>query len=364
MSRPGQALLIDEPPIGVSPKALWVFGPGAAIFLQQLHYFLHLKRQDPERYRDSFIDGRFWVHWSMQELLQRVPIGRSNDPHKRVIAMLQSIGVLEVRQHRAQAWNHTNHYAINYDELDAYVAKALADRPIGGKATHRSVANPPPVQSKDHTSIGGNATDHWTETSPKTSTDTPPDDARNADAAPAAPVVGVVLSKEAEVYRPAMVTAAEGLPQQLQQQIADELSDRASRVAHHGAPQIGDVAAWLGALRRKALAGEFQPSGGLRVGQALATRRARASAQRGQDPAREVEQAAQARKRAAIQAFLNALSDDDLVRLANAARDCACIGRGTAVHTLVMARKVPERLEAVALRKAITALGWTVEIEP
>ncbi len=63
-----QALLINEPPIGVSPTLMWVFGTGPAVFLQQLHYFLNVKRKDPDRYRDSFIDGRYWVHWTMPGL--------------------------------------------------------------------------------------------------------------------------------------------------------------------------------------------------------------------------------------------------------------------------------------------------------
>lgn len=365
MTKPRQALLIDEPPIGVSPTAMWVFGTGPAIFLQQLHYFLNLKRQDPERYRDSFIDGRYWVYWSMKELVHQVPIGRSTDPHKRAIAALQSIGVLDVRKHRAHAWNHTNHYSINYQKFDAHVAMVLAARPIGGKATVRTVAVQPADRHECPAAIGGRAIDHSTETSTKTSTDTPTAPEPAAPEVPTRLGVEVVLGSEAEIYRPVLLEAVAGLPEILQQQIADELSDRARRVALEGAPQIGNVAAWLGAFRRSADAGELRPSSGLRAGRQQAVcKQQQQIAHQEQDQTRQNGLLEQARRREALQSLLDRLSIHDLTRLADTARDSACAGRGALVHTLVLARQVPERLEGVALRRAIDSLGWAKELEP
>ena len=163
-------LLFDEAPIAISPSAARLLGLPEAVFLQQLHYRLHMKANDPETYRSHFIDGRYWVYWKMADLHREVPLGRSGDPYKRVIKNLRGLGILLVERHKQSSWNQTNHYSIVYQTLDAVVEKRREQHESsGGVATGPSEVA---LQNEDldiDTSSGGNATNHCTETSSQTS---------------------------------------------------------------------------------------------------------------------------------------------------------------------------------------------------
>ncbi len=150
MSAYSGKLLFDESPIAVSRSAARLFGLPEAAFLQQLHYRLHTKKQDPKAYASYFIDGRFWVRWSMEELQREIPLGRSDDPFKRVIRKLRDLRILMVEQLSESKWNKTNFYSIDYAVLEALVSR--------GQGT------------TDPTS--GDATDHYSKSSTKTSTNT------------------------------------------------------------------------------------------------------------------------------------------------------------------------------------------------
>lgn len=166
-------LLFDEGPIAVSRFAARLLGLQEAVFLQQLHYRLHMKMQDPKAYSSYYIDGRYWVRWTMEELHKEIPLGKSDDPFKRVIRRLRDLGVLLVERHSQNKWDHTNFYSISYEVLDALVAQSRepADS-IGGDATDPSSDKNCTDEADIDESIGGDATDHYSKNSTKTSVKT------------------------------------------------------------------------------------------------------------------------------------------------------------------------------------------------
>jgi hypothetical protein len=173
MSAYSGKVLFDESPIAVSRSAARLFGLPEAAFLQQLHYRLHIKKQDPKAYASYFIDGRFWVRWSMEELQREIPLGRSDDPFKRVIRKLRDLRILMVEQLSESKWNKTNFYSIDYAVLEALVSRGQGTTdPTGGDATDRSGEKPGTNEDDLDESIGGDATDHYSKSSTKTSTNT------------------------------------------------------------------------------------------------------------------------------------------------------------------------------------------------
>jgi len=173
MSARAGKLLFDEGPIAVCRSAARLLGLPEAVFLQQLHYRLHTKMQDPKAYASYYIDGRFWVRWTMTELHKEIPLGKSDDPFKRVIRRLRDLGVLLVERHSQNKWNHTNFYSINYEALDALVAQIQEPvDSIGGDATDPPGEMTCTNEADVGESIGGIATDHYSKNSTKTSANT------------------------------------------------------------------------------------------------------------------------------------------------------------------------------------------------
>lgn len=169
-------LLFDEAPIAVSPSLVRLFGLPEATLLQQVHFRIWCKRGDPAQYAAHFIEGRYWVHWTMAELQRAVPLGAtSSDPYKRVIRGLQALGILLVEQHRRSQWDRTNWYSIDYEALERYVA-AHGDSgggPTGGNATNRDTAFPSIDQRRSAASTRGDSATHsQSKSSSKTSNET------------------------------------------------------------------------------------------------------------------------------------------------------------------------------------------------
>lgn len=132
-----------------------------------------MKSKDPETYARDFIDGRYWVYWTMEELHVEIPLGRSDDPYKRVIGKLRRLGILLVEKHRQASWNQTNFYSIDYDALDRLIQPCPKPAsPFGGDATAPSSEKTGSNEGGIDESIGGDATDHCSEISTKTSIET------------------------------------------------------------------------------------------------------------------------------------------------------------------------------------------------
>lgn len=173
MSHQSHKLLFDESPIAISPSAARTFGLAEAVFLQQLHYRLHMKANDPGTYARDFINGRYWVYWTMKDLHVEIPLGRSDDPYKRVTTKLRKLGILLVEKHRQASWNQTNFYSIDYGALDSLVQPSPEpSAPFGGDAADPSGEMTSSDEGGIDETIGGDATDHCSKNSTKTSVKT------------------------------------------------------------------------------------------------------------------------------------------------------------------------------------------------
>jgi hypothetical protein len=160
-------LLFDEPPIALSPTLARTIGLPEAVFLQQLHYWLAHKARDPARYKDYFISGRPWVKWTQEELLQQVPLGRSTEPHKRVIRVLKELDILLVEQHLRSNWNQSNFYSLNYAALDAFLEQRLSHRCIDVKSTSPAPDKTSIIESEKTAPMGAGPADHYSKTTNK-----------------------------------------------------------------------------------------------------------------------------------------------------------------------------------------------------
>lgn len=235
-------LLYDEPPIAVSPMLCRLLGLAETVFLQQLHFRLHQKSSDLRTYEKYMVDGRHWVYWTHQELLREIPLGRSTDPHKRIIKRLRDAGILRVRQLQASDWNHTNYFSIDYDAFERLIQTGkLAEPPIGGNATYRSGGKPPIDQHETRQSDGGNATDQCTETTTESSTDT----TTTGDAP-------LELHPATEPYRELIEKSVVGLSGELAQAIADEAAGALLAIRDKGREPIH------GELTRRNIVGHHQ----------------------------------------------------------------------------------------------------------
>lgn len=159
-----RSLLFDEPPIALSPTLARAMGLPEAVFLQQLHYWLAHKARDPVRYRDYIHDGRLWVKWTQEELMQQVPLGRSTEPHKRVIRVLKELDILLVEQHLRSNWNQSNFFSLNYAALDAFLEQRLSHRCSEVKNKGPVAAKTTIVERGRTPSMGTGPADHYSET--------------------------------------------------------------------------------------------------------------------------------------------------------------------------------------------------------
>src|SRR5438046_178015 len=87
--RPTSALLVDEPVLLVQPRLAVLLGLDAALFLQQVHYWL--------RRSAHLIDGRPWIYNSYPAWRKQLPFW-SEDQLGRLVGRLRQTGVLLTAQ--------------------------------------------------------------------------------------------------------------------------------------------------------------------------------------------------------------------------------------------------------------------------
>lgn len=140
------SLLYNEPPIAISPTLAKEFGLNAAVFLQQLHYWTEEKLRNPDRYRDSWVNGYFWTYNTIDEWLTQLPFIGSKPTFKRMISELQEKGILVVECHNKAGFDKTSWYRINYLRLEQITksvihASAQNDPTIGSKRSYGEAQN-------------------------------------------------------------------------------------------------------------------------------------------------------------------------------------------------------------------------------
>lgn len=182
MMAPSSKFLSEEPPIVVSRSLVKVFGLYEGHLLQHIHHWLHLKAQDPLRYKNHFVEGRYWIVWTMAELQQQVLFGPGpTDQYKRVIDKLREQGVLLVEKHGepelrddgisaghailsgprpGMPWDQ-NWYSLDYSELSLVIgASAIAESADANAIAGATVPTPPLHERRPRSSKRGQAVDH------------------------------------------------------------------------------------------------------------------------------------------------------------------------------------------------------------
>jgi len=114
-------LLFDRPPISIDPELATAVGLSEAVFIQQLHYWVQVKRESPSRYQDSFHDGFFWVYNSVPEWIQQMPFIGSDAKVRRFIKNLKLMGIIITSKFNKAAFDKTTWYRIDYVALEKVV---------------------------------------------------------------------------------------------------------------------------------------------------------------------------------------------------------------------------------------------------
>lgn len=147
-------LLLDESPLLVSPTLARLVGLEEAIFLQQIHYWIEIKKNSPDRYQDSFRDGYWWVFNSVADWQEQMPFLGCERTIKRLISNLVDNALIVKGQYNKSSFDRTCWYRINYNRLDQLV-----------KESDRQRQNTPDPSCKFDTMQG----DKFTQTIPETS---------------------------------------------------------------------------------------------------------------------------------------------------------------------------------------------------
>lgn len=345
------ALLFNDPPIAISPTLCRLISLQVAVFLQQVHYWLQHKASAPDRYRDDLIDGRYWVYWNYEQLQKAIPLGRSIEPHKRVIKELSSLGILLVEQHRASGWDRTNFYSIDYERFHEYLESLYKDEdsksegnPADREAETASIETVELGGSNSVISAAYKNTEITTETSSKNTT--------------TAVVVGsenslqvIHLLPGAERYRALIERSISGLNAVLAQEVADEVSGTIQAIELGRRKPVHGYARWIPALAERARNGVLAQQYGPDV--ARMRKVVKVHSRREKEISAEAEAAAHRRSLDAAMAtsVLASLRDDDLLLVAKSASEKFTLPkmRADIVKEIVERRlpKGPGRVEAV-----------------
>lgn len=334
------ALLYNEPPIAVSPTLCRLLGLAEAVFLQQLHFRLQLKRSDPRTYEKYRVNGRDWVYWTQQELIAEIPLGKSGDPHKRVIRELRELGLLLVEQLHAAKWDRTNFYTIDYDAFDDWLRSQEIDTvSIGGNSTHREVASPPIVEKDRLQSICRSATGHTTEIATERVIEssyvrTTTTSANTIEFHPAC----------AE-YRGVIGPAISGLPEKLAQQVVDEIAGALVAAEKGQRTAIQWLHGWIQAVANSARNGKFCFQQGKPIARERKMRLSDAQKTVTQEKSEATKQEARSARNKSIETFLATAPDAQLKKLATLAEQNPGFlnhrQRSAAVESILQ-RRMPE----------------------
>ena len=305
------ALLYNEPPIAVSPTLCRLLGLAEAVFLQQLHFRLQLKRSAPRTYEKYRVNGRDWVYWTQQELIAEIPLGKSGDPHKRVIRELRELGLLLVEQLHAAKWDRTNFYTIDYDAFDDWLRSQEMDTvSIGGNSTHREVALPPIGERDRHQSNCGGATGHTTEIATETCIE------NSSGRTTTTSANTIEFHPACEEYRGVIGPAILGLPEKLAQQVVDEIAGALVAAEKGQRTAIQGLHGWIQAVANSARNGKFCFQQGKPIARERKKRLSDAQKAVTQEKSEAIKAVAQRARNKAVEDFLATAPDVQLRKLA------------------------------------------------
>lgn len=125
-----KTLLFDEYPLVLSPTLITLLGFGESAIIQQIHYQIQFKEQDPIRYKDHFFDGFYWVIYSYQEWQFIHPYLGSTKTIQRMVNRMIDLEIIVVRKDERAKYNegtkryecdHRYWYRIDYEAMNKFV---------------------------------------------------------------------------------------------------------------------------------------------------------------------------------------------------------------------------------------------------
>ncbi|MBQ8699409.1 MAG: hypothetical protein IJ521_10510 [Schwartzia sp.] len=123
-------LLLDDRPLVILPTLAKELGNlNEAVFLQQLHYWLDIKKQTGK----NFVDGRYWVYNSLDEWLEQFS-WMTKATLRRTIDSLVSKGFVIKGNFNQRKMDHTVWYSINYEKVMEIEEKSKKEKDEQAKA--------------------------------------------------------------------------------------------------------------------------------------------------------------------------------------------------------------------------------------
>ena len=108
-------LLLDERPLVVLPQLAKSIGLNESIVLQQVHYWLHNKIQEPEKYKDSYKDGYLWVYNSIEEWNKQFPFWHKNTIIRTIKSLIdKGLLIKSDKNYNKSQYDRTSWYTIDY----------------------------------------------------------------------------------------------------------------------------------------------------------------------------------------------------------------------------------------------------------
>lgn len=93
-----------------------------AIFISLIHDVCEVKKNEPDKYNYSRMDGRFWAQYTYRDL--ESILGSTQRTLNRMTTALRNDGVLLIEKPESKWGDRTNWYAIDYDVLFKKVPNA------------------------------------------------------------------------------------------------------------------------------------------------------------------------------------------------------------------------------------------------
>lgn len=129
-------LLLDEHPLQVMPKLATLIGLNEAIILQQIHYWLCIKKENNQDY----IDGHYWVYNTYEQWNEQFPFW-STTTIRRNITKLENNGLLIAGNYNQAGFDKTKWYTINYAVLDNICSSAQNGHIVCSSCNNGTVQN-------------------------------------------------------------------------------------------------------------------------------------------------------------------------------------------------------------------------------
>nr|WP_312578240.1 hypothetical protein [Sedimentibacter sp.] len=111
-------LLLDSQPLVIIPELAIMLGLNEAIVIQQINYWITINKQASR----NFHDGRYWTYNTYDEWQKQFPFWSVNTI-KSTMKKLEDKGYIITGNYNKFAADRTKWYTINFDALNAKIAK-------------------------------------------------------------------------------------------------------------------------------------------------------------------------------------------------------------------------------------------------